>query len=545
LTAIAACELLARLRGIERVLGVSPTSVKAEWEDQIVKFADRDIRFVAGLRPERLQLYRKPAFFTLVNYEQVVRDADDINRLLKPDVVVLDEAQRIKNWQTKTARKVKSLASPFAFVLTGTPLENRIDEIYSIIQFLDPEIFGPLFRFNRDFYELDERGRPTGYRNLDQMHRRLSGVMLRRRKRDVEDELPGRTVTNFFVPMADEQAQRYSDYEQRARRLAAVAERRPLTKEEFELLQKWLACMRMICDTPAILDPDCRISPKLEELEGLLEELLEEEGRKIVIFSEWVRMLDMVRALAGELSLECAWHTGEVPQLRRRAVLARFRHDPACRLLLSSDAGAVGLNLQMANCVINLDLPWNPAKLEQRIARVWRKGQVKTVTVVNLVTENSIEHSILHLLAAKQSLADGVLDGTDDFSAIKMPSGRTAMIERMQAMLGRSKAAPIKTLSPEETLVANMAQRFGARLLHAEMRGDYLPLVIDGDAVLVAAERSRLAEEGLVGPCLEMIDRSTWEALQRMSESGILRFASAPARVLHQAGTEAFLRAAE
>ena len=160
--AIAACEILAREKGVERVLVVSPTSVKAEWEEQIARFTNRAARFVAGPYPERLKLYRAPAFFTLVNYEQVVRDADDLNRLLKPDVVILDEAQRIKNWHTKTARRVKSLVSPYAFVLTGTPLENRIDETYSIVQYLDPEIFGPLFRFNRDFYDLDERGRPEG-----------------------------------------------------------------------------------------------------------------------------------------------------------------------------------------------------------------------------------------------------------------------------------------------------------------------------------------------------------------------------------------------
>ena len=201
----------------------------------------------------------------------------------------------------------------------------------------------------------------------------------------------------------------------------------------------------MICDTPAILDPDCRVCPKLEELEGVLEELLEDGERKIVVFSEWVRMLELVRELAAEMGFDCAWHTGNVPQLRRRAEIARFRQDPACRLFLTSDAGATGLNLQMASCVINLDLPWNPARLEQRIARVWRKGQLQAVTVVNFVTENSIEHSILHLLAHKQTLADGVLDGTEDFSAIRMPSGRAAMIERMQAMLGQTSPAPIKS----------------------------------------------------------------------------------------------------
>ena len=529
--AIAACEILMRQKGIERVLVVSPTSVKAEWEEQIVRFTDRSVRFVAGPYQDRLKHYREPAFFTLVNYEQVVRDADDINRLLKPDVVILDEAQRIKNWHTKTARRVKSLVSPFAFVLTGTPLENRIDETYSIVQYLDPEIFGPLFRFNRDFYTLDERGRPAGYKNLDQLHRRLSGVMLRRRKHDVETELPDRTEKTFFVPMVEEQARRYGDYEYLAQRLGAVAQRRPLTQEEFDRLQQYLACMRMICDTPAILDPQCRVCPKLEELEGVLSELLEEPSRKIVIFSEWVKMLALVRELADEMGLDYAWHTGEVPQLNRRAEIARFREDPACRLFLSSDAGATGLNLQTASAVINLDLPWNPAKLEQRIARAWRKGQKSVVTVVNFVTENSIEHSILHLLSQKRALADGVLDGAEDFSKISIPSGRAALIERMQAVLNGIKLVQIKPLPPEEALVEDMRTRHGARLLHAELRAGRLVLVLDVEPSLIAAERARLVSSTLQ---TEVLDSAAWQMLQRLTAVGLIGFTEARVRILHR-----------
>ena len=144
-------------------------------------------------------------------------------------------------------------------MLTGTPIENRIDELYSIVQYLDPELFGPLFRFNRDFYSLDERGRPVDYQNLAELRSRVAPVMLRRRKADVESELPGRTVNNYFVTMVEEQRARYEEYAAKAARLLAQAQRRPLRPEEFERLQQLLACMRMICDTPAILDPTCRI----------------------------------------------------------------------------------------------------------------------------------------------------------------------------------------------------------------------------------------------------------------------------------------------
>ena len=537
--AIAACELLARRRGIARVLVVCPASLKAEWEEQIARFTERAARSVFGPRAQRLLAYREPVFFTIVNYEQVLPDAEDINTILSPDVVVLDEAQRIKNWQTKTARRVKSLRSPYAFVLTGTPVENRIDELYSIVQYLDPELVGPLFRFNREFYALDARGRPVDYRNMAELRRRLAPVMLRRRKADVENELPGRTVKTFFVPMAEEQAKYYEDYRLPAMMLISQSQRRPLTKAEFDRLQMLLACMRMVCDTPAILDPTCRVSPKLEELERILGDLLEEPDRKIIVFSEWERMLALVRELAGEMGVEAAWHTGSVPQQRRRAEIVRFKKDPACRLFLSTDSGSVGLNLQAASAVVNVDLPWNPARLEQRIARAWRKYQTRSVTVVNLVCENSIEHGILHLIGQKQALADGLLDGQGDIGKLKMPNGRAAMIERMQAMM---QAAP-RIVSADEALATELARRHGERalLVEARRRGDGrlgVLVVLDLESETLAAEAERLAAHcagGGSGLAVEVIDRATWAAMRRLQSSGILQLVEGTGRVLHRA----------
>jgi superfamily II DNA or RNA helicase len=565
--AIAAAEFLARRRGVTRVLVVCPASLKSEWEEQIARFTERPARSVFGPRPARLAAYRKPTFFNIVNYEQVLSDATEINALLEPDLVILDEAQRIKNWQTKTAREVKKLRSPHAFVLTGTPLENRIDELYSIVQYLDPELLGPLFRFNREFYALDDLGRPTDYQNLAALRDRVAPVMLRRRKADVETELPGRTVTNYFVAMADEQRARYDEYAKKAARLLAVAQRRPLRPEEFEQLQKWLACMRMICDTPAILDPECHISPKLEELERVLADLIAEPHAKVIVFSEWERMLAMVRELAREMGLEAAWHTGSVPQHRRRAEINRFKQDPRCRLFLSTDSGSVGLNLQVASAVVNVDLPWNPAKLEQRIARAWRKGQVRSVTVVNLVAEDSIEHAMVHLLGAKQALADGVLDGQGDLAALKMPSGRAAMIDRM-AMLMRANVKPagVTAAEPqappvEETVSEELKRRHGERALLIEARQAEdgrvrLLAVLDADPATLAAEARRLAapcEGSAHAPAVEVIDHATWSLLQRLQASGVIQFVGTSPRQLHQsaaladdpAARQAAARAAE
>ena len=543
--AIAACALLRERRGIERVLVVSPASLKAEWEEQITKFSDLPSTIVFGGYPARLAAYRRHTFFTLCNYEQVVADGKVLLDELRPDVVILDEAQRIKNWQTKTANAVKKLQSRYAFVLTGTPLENRIDEIYSIVQFLDSDLLGPLFRFNREFYELDTKGKPSGFRNLDELAKRVSSVMLRRRKEDVETELPGRTTKTFFVPMTDAQTRAYEDYDLYVKRLAALAAKRPLTKDEFDRLQKFLACMRMICDTPYILGDENRDCPKMEEIERLLPDLLDDPERKIIVFSEWVRMLELVREYAVTAGIEFAWHTGSVPQPQRRAEIRRFRDDPECRLFLSSESGGVGLNLQVADTVVNMDLPWNPARLEQRIARAWRKHQTRPVTVINLVSEHTIEHRMLGLLDAKRTLAEGVLDQRGDLSAIALPTGRAAFMERLDAVLGaRADAAAAaegavegaaRALTAVEQLRDDLVTAHGATLRRVFVRdGDEAVLVVlalpsDG----IAEEERRLAESTALN--VKVIDPATHESMLRLAEAGLIALPGGELREVYPA----------
>jgi SNF2 family DNA or RNA helicase len=364
------------------VLVVCPASLKAEWEEQIARFTERSVRSVFGSRAARLAAYREPAFFNIVNYEQVLGDAPDINEVLRPDVIILDEAQRIKNWQIKTARQVKSLRSLYAFVLTGTPVENCIDELYSIVQYLDPELIGPLFRFNRDFYDLDARGRPVDYKSLAGLRRRLQPVMLRRRKCDVEAELPGRTVKNYFVPMAEEQALRYADYKRQAATLLAQVKRRPLTPKEFERLQMLLACMH---DLRYAGDPRSKL-PRQPEARGAGGRSERPAWRAGTQDHRVFRMGADAGTGAGTgrragrgCGLAHRLGTAAAPPCRNPSL----QTGPGCRLFLSTDSGSLGLNLQVASAVVNVDLPWNPAKLEQRIARAWRKNQTRSVTVVN------------------------------------------------------------------------------------------------------------------------------------------------------------------
>jgi hypothetical protein len=537
--AIAACALLHRLGKARRVLVVTPASLKAEWEEQITRFTPLTCGMVFGGRTTRLKAYSEDApFFTIVNYEQMVADTLDVNARLKPDIVVLDEAQRIKNWSTKTAQAIKRLESRYAFVLTGTPIENRIDELYSLVDFLDPRVLGPLFRFNREFYQLDDKGRPQGYRNLTTLHERVRPLMLRRRKSQVETELPDRTDRNHFVTLTALQRSAYAGHEEQVARLAMMAQRRPLRPEESQRLLRGLGMMRMICDTNFILDKEDRESPKVDELRKILEEALSNEDVKVIIFSEWEKMLELVRDLCRELGAGYAWHTGTVPQKKRRVEINAFKNDPACRVFLSTDAGATGLNLQNASVVINCDLPWNPAKLEQRIARAWRKHQSRAVTVINLIAENTIEHRMLATLAGKAKLAAGVLD-EGGLDSMDLRGGQESFYNRLKQMLspealGQRPPASGPALPPvavdPSLAIANQASRLlGPRLVKCEERSapgrpPMCLIVVERDAAAARDGLRQVIADAGERRTIEILDRSAYDSLQRLAEAGLISF---------------------
>jgi hypothetical protein len=422
-----------------------------------------------------------------------------------------------------------------AFVLTGTPIENRIDELYSIVDFLDPELLGPLFRFNRDFYQFDEKGRPSEYQNLPALRERVKPVLLRRRKHHVETELPDRSDRNHFVKLTPAMQAEYDEVKLQVSQLVKKSLTRPLTKKESDILMILLAMMRMICDSPSIIKGrDCQDCPKLDEIARVLDECLSDPDVKVIIFSEWEGMLKKVRHWADQNAIGYAWHTGSVPQQKRRGEIIAFREDPNCRLFLSTDSGGVGLNLQHASVVINCDLPWNPARLEQRIARAWRKHQRRAVTVVNLIAENTLEHAMLETLANKMILAEGVLDGSEkSLSEAKLKRGREANLARLQQILSITpdgkptpKAPPA---DPSLAFAQRAAATLGQALLHCQeaiLPGQNTPVLLTvlRDPTRAAAISALFHETDWRGnpPQLQVLDESTWHAIQQLAASGLL-----------------------
>ena len=428
--AIAAAHALMQRGEAGRALVVCPASLKRQWADEIARFTRRNAVVVSGMRAARKAFYAPGPEFTIANYEIVLRDADLIAGA-GYDLLIVDEAQRVKNWRTRTAEAVKSLPVPLVFVLTGTPLENRLDDLYSIMQLVDRRVLGPLWAFNESFIEIKtehEKGkvkgrRVTRYRNLGELRRRLRPVMLRRDRSEVLTQLPERTDSRYYVPLTKAQFDLMVDAEAQAAMIASRARTRPLLPEELRKLFAFLQIARMACNAVRLVDrrgPD--ESPKLDEFERIVEELCVEGGRKAVVFTQWEIFQRMAAARVERLGVGHVRLHGGVPSEKRGDLIARFRDDPACRLFLSTDAGGVGLNLQFASAVVNLDLPWNPAVLEQRIGRVHRLGQRENVTVLLVIADNSFERKMEKLLAGKQSLFDATIlpDATAD--SVVVPS---------------------------------------------------------------------------------------------------------------------------
>lgn len=451
LQAIALGVLKKKVFGFSRVVVVTMASLKEQWRREIDRFSNEKAVVVAGTPRQRRDIYfNDPAYFKITNYEAVLRDVTTIQRF-KPDLVILDEAQRIKNFSTKTADAVKRLPRRHALVLTGTPLENKLEDVYSIVQFLDPHLLCPLWQFAADHFMLSRsaKNKIIGYRNLERLHARLQGLVIRRRKEEVLKDLPEQVENNYYIELHHKQRKMHAGY---AQALMPLLNKKFLTPVDLRRIQELLLRMRQACNATYLIDRKTRISPKLDELRGIIEELVVQNNRKMVIFSEWTTMTYLIGRHLSDAGIPFVELSGKVPVKKRQALIDEFTHNPECRVFLSTDAGGTGLNLQAADCVVNFELPWNPARLNQRIGRVNRIGQKsRCINVVNLIAKESIEEKILAGIQLKTDLFKGVFEGGAD-EVIFSQEKRTELVNRLREIMGDEKIAARPPAAPTEEI---------------------------------------------------------------------------------------------
>ncbi len=447
--AIGAAEGMKKLYGISKVLIVCPTSLKYQWKSEIQKFTGSDMCVIEGNMREREKQYDSSSFYKICSYHVVGRDLEAINKA-GFDLVILDEAQRIKNWQTATAKNVKRVKSKHVIVLTGTPLENKLEELYSVVQMVDPLRLGALFRFVGEHQITDENtGKVIGYKDLNKIGEVLSEILLRRHKRDVLKQLPSRMDKNLFVPMTEQQLNYYNDaYDVVTKLVNKWIRFKFLSEGDRQKMLIHLNLMRMACNSTFIIDQQTRHDTKIDELMNILDEAFAEGDTKVVVFSQWERMTRIVASELDQRNIQYESLHGGVPSKEREKLFDNFRNKPESKVFLSTDAGGVGLNLQSASLLINLDLPWNPAVLEQRIARIHRMGQKKNVQIINLISQGTIEEQMLAKLKFKSSMAMGVLDNGE--STVFLGEGKfNELMKQVKEMTG--KAVPLSYGFASET----------------------------------------------------------------------------------------------
>ena len=409
--------LSSQLQENSRVLILAPSGLIYNWADEFQKFAPNlDVVVVHGLKPYRETILAEKHQIYVTSYATFRQDSE-IYQDLSFDFLFLDEAQVMKNAQTKIAKTLRKFEVPSVFALSGTPIENNIGELWSIFQIVLPG----LLPAKKDFMKLP----------AERVAHFIKPFVMRRKKEEVLTELPDLIEVVYKNELEDQQKAIYlAQLQQMQERIEHVTAAE-FQRNRVEILTG-LMRLRQICDTPALFIEDYKgDSGKLDSLRDLLSQIAEGNHR-VLIFSQFRGMLDRIEEELPQLGLTSFKVTGSTPSQERQEMTKAFNQGECDVFLISLKAGGVGLNLTGADTVILVDLWWNPAVESQAIGRAHRMGQEQAVEVYRLVTRGTIEEKIQELQEQKRNLVSEVLDGTESRGSLTL--------SEIQEILGISEA---------------------------------------------------------------------------------------------------------
>ncbi|HFH9947058.1 TPA: SNF2-related protein [Streptococcus suis] len=405
--------LSSRMTETTRVLILAPSSLIYNWAEECKRFApDLDLAVVHGSKEQRVDLIGKEHQILVTSYPSFRQDSD-LYKQEHFDYLILDEAQVMKNAQSKIAQLLREFEVGNCFALSGTPIENHLTELWSIFQIVLPGLLPGKQAF--------------GKLATKDIARTIQPFVLRRHKEDVLQELPDLTEINVLNELTDEQKTIYLAQLQQMQSKIMGADDAQINRSKIEILSG-ITRLRQICDTPSLFMDDFQgESGKLNSLKELLVQLKEGEHR-VLIFSQFRNMLEQIEGQLNELGLTSYTLTGSTPANQRQEMTQAFNAGSRDAFLISLKAGGVGLNLTGADTVILVDLWWNPAVEAQAISRAHRMGQTEKVECYRLITRGTIEEKIQVLQENKKNLVKTVLDGNE--------SRANLTVEDIRAILG-------------------------------------------------------------------------------------------------------------
>ncbi|UCF65478.1 MAG: DEAD/DEAH box helicase [bacterium] len=413
---IALLSHLKQIRSLDRpILIVVPLTVLFNWKNEFKRFAPKlQVLSYQGQKSDRDLLYQKFSQFDviLVSYGILLQDQKKLSQV-DWGYIILDESQKIKNPQTKTYQAVLKLKTAYRLCLTGTPLENSLQDLWAQFNFLNPGMFGSLRKFEERFLNNGESNQDT----QPLLRRIIQPFILRRRKSEVLEELPERSDIVQYIEMTPEQSKIYEEWLGYFRdQIFEQINNLGIQKSKIKILEA-LTYLRQLACHPAILQNSVslRESGKMVLLEEMLEELIE-EGHKILVFSQFVRFLKLTGQLLDQNNWTYEYMDGSTR--KREQIIKNFQTNPAVNIfLISLKTGGLGLNLTAADYVIHLDPWWNPAVEQQASDRAHRIGQTNRVFVYKYIVRDSVEEKILQLQQKKLTLSENLI--TSDKSLLK------------------------------------------------------------------------------------------------------------------------------
>jgi SNF2 family DNA or RNA helicase len=399
----------------KRILVVVPKSLVFQWQAEFKKWGWMDgvIKIYMGRKDVRQKMsysFGEPEI-VIVGYDTLRVDIENFKMDSRDDidwdVIICDEAHRLANIQSATYKALKKLTATHRFALTATPLMNRVQDFYGIIDWLQPGFLGSWMRFVDRYVIKDYGGSAVGTRNIDELKTKLLPVMIRKTLDEVQLQLPPLTEVELPVQLSDKERKLYKQIQQE---LLFQLQKEDISKLTTPMILQHalvkLGKLQELVDSMELIG-DSKDSSKLEALVEHLKDSIHAR-EKAIIFTRFTRMVTiLMRELA---AYNPVMITGAVTGLERDNAVDTFQNIDSCRLMIASDAGGAGLNLQAASVVYNYDLPWSHGKLVQRIGRAHRIGQVKPVLVVNLIVQQSVDNHVWKQLKAKSRLSDQMLE---------------------------------------------------------------------------------------------------------------------------------------
>jgi SNF2 family DNA or RNA helicase len=463
LQAVATAIMKKDIFGFTKTLIICPATFKEQWKHEIETTTGERAIIIEGQSKHRKADYSSgDGYFRILSYETLMRDKDIVTSL-SVDFLILDEAQRIRNYASKTYSVIKSITRKHALVLTGTPIETELIDLYSIVLFVDPELLSPLWEFSYQHCYFDSQTRNTivGYYNLGELKQKLSGVLIRRERQEVLKQLPNISQITVPVKLTAYQKKMHMQF---AREFLSLYDGKIISSFEAQKSLQLIKKMRMLSNSTFLVDDTTNYSPKLDELKHILSHKLHirKNKRKVLIYTEWDKMLNIISRMLRVNKIKFAEAGEKIDTNELKKLFRIFSRDEQCRVFLCTEKSAPHIDLAAVDTVINMEVPRSSNEKNLRLGSIEELGKRDgNLTIINLVAENTIENKMAEGLEPEEELV----------SKLWHPDSSQQVVEFSGIMQNKYVSAITDTI--EKMILSDDSQEAGVKTPEGQMKIDF------------------------------------------------------------------------